>query len=551
MKNMLARIVALFMLRVDLVELKNNARHPRKTQERLLLSIIKKNTTTSFGKNYQFAEINSYEEYKHRVPIHTYEMLAPYIEEQMAGNTFSLTATSPVMYTQTSGTAGFAKYIPALDETIESYKKAQDIFSYIQCRDVPGIFSGKILAIVSPAIEGYLSNHVPYGSMSGIVYKNMPAYVREKYILPAEIFEINDYDIKYLLIVAFSLAEKEITVLASANPSTFLRLADIIRTHTHALIEFVRTGDMSVLGITVDPSLKNKLLPYCVANHERAAQIKTIIHSGNAWTFTDLWPSLKAVVTWTSGNCALLISPLKKMLASNVVVIEMGYLCSEFRATITMDCFNNQQLPVINNVFFEFIEVNDWANKIDNIVTIENIDIGKHYYIVVTVLHGLYRYFINDIIEVTGHYKNTPTIAFLQKGKGVTNLTGEKLYEKQITEAIKQVSISLMIEPLFFIMLADQQRFGYTLYIEIANIRLPTNFPKMFDHVLSELNIEYVSKMKSGRLKPLQVKQLKEGTYEFFKSHCIRSGQREGQFKLIKLQYHQDVSFPFDEYVMI
>jgi hypothetical protein len=517
----------------------------------LLLSIIKKNKNTQFGKQYQFPNIHSYEEFARQVPIQSYEMLAPFIEEQMAGNLLSLTESTPVMYTQTSGTGGQAKYIPILKETIESYKKAQDIFSYIQRRDVPGIFSGKILAIVSPAIEGYLNNHIPYGSMSGIVYKNMPASVRANYILPPDIFEIDNYDVKYLLIVAFSLAEKEITVLASANPSTFLRLADIIRAHANVLIEFVRTGDLSVLGISVDASLKNKLLPYCVANRERAAQLKTILHSDKAWIFTDLWPSLKAVVTWTGGNCALLISPLKKMLASNVVVIEMGYLCSEFRATITMNCFNNQQLPVINNVFFEFIEVNDWANKIDNIVTIENIEIEKHYYIVVTALHGLYRYFINDIIEVTGHYKNTPTIAFLQKGKGVTNLTGEKLYENQITEAIKQVSISLMIEPLFFIMLADQQRFGYTLYIEIANIRLPTNFPAMFDRVLSELNIEYVSKMKSGRLKPLQVKQLKTGTYDFFKSHCIRAGQREGQFKLIKLQYHQDISFPFDEYVMI
>src|SRR4029079_13765019 len=133
-----------------------------------------------------------------------------------------------------------------------------------------------------------------------------------------------------------------------------------------------------------------------------------IIHSDKTWGFRDLWPSLTAVVTWTGGNCALLIPPLKKMLAPNVLIIEMGYLCSEFRGTITIDCMHNLQLPMINNVFFEFIEISDWENNVHHIRTIENIEVGKHYYIVVTVSHGLYRYFINDIIEVTGRYKNTP-----------------------------------------------------------------------------------------------------------------------------------------------
>ena len=49
---------------------------------------------------------------------------------------------------------------------------------------------------------------------------------------------------------------------------------------------------------------------------------------------------------------------------------------------------------------------------------------------------GLYRYFMNDIVRVTGKFHETPTIQFVQKGKGVTNITGEKLYESQVIQAV-------------------------------------------------------------------------------------------------------------------
>ncbi|TCV85920.1 GH3 auxin-responsive promoter family protein [Sulfurirhabdus autotrophica] len=533
-------------------KLERDAKRPRETQESLLLEILKRNAATDFGIKFNLSAIRSYTDYQRIVPVHTYEELRPYIEKQISGHFASLTATPPVMYAQTSGTTGKAKYIPILEESIVAYKRAQKIASYAEYRDVPGIFSGKILAVVSPAIEGYLENGMPYGSMSGIVYKNMPDIVRSQYVLPSEIFECVDYEIKYQLIAAFALAEENITVLASANPSTFLRLEEIIQQHTDKLIHFVATGDlMSLVDGSIDKEVVVKLLPYCRVNARRAEHLKRILSKHGALKFHDLWPNIKAVVTWTSGSCGLLIPKLKRLLPTEVAIIEMGYLSSEFRGTITLDCIRNLGLPAIQDVFFEFIEITDWSKDIHTTLTIEQIEAGKRYYILVTALHGLYRYFINDIIEVTGKYENTPTISFVQKGKGVTSFSGEKLYESQVIQAVQQTCLAFAVEPDFFIMLADEADFSYVLYLESKTSLLPVTFTALLNQTIGELNMEYLAKIQSGRIKSATVNRLKSGALEAFKKHCISAGQREGQFKIVKLQYRKDVSFSFDEYVEV
>jgi hypothetical protein len=228
----------------------------------------------------------------------------------------------------------------------------------------------------------------------------------------------------------------------------------------------------------------------------------------------------------------------------------MGYLSSEFRGTITIDCERSLGIPTLQDNFFEFAQVESWDGGNKKTLLLSQLEMGRKYYIIVTTSNGLYRYFINDIIEVTGRYQNTPTIAFVQKGKGVTNLTGEKLYESQVILAAIEAAKAHNITPEFFMMLADQQDFSYRLYIESVDEFDVPSFTQKLNAILSELNIEYQSKAQSGRIKFADVKRLKKGTLEAYKSSCVQSGQREGQFKVVKLQYRAEVLFSFEEYTL-
>ncbi|MGV7220162.1 MAG: GH3 auxin-responsive promoter family protein [Nitrospinales bacterium] len=519
----------------------NKCRTPQKTQNELLIHIINSNKDSRFGKEHNFVSINSYEDYCKKFPLQTFEELRPYIEQQEKEKEPSLTIDQPVLYSQTSGTTGKPKYIPIIKKSISNYKSSQEFYSFFLYDSVPHIYQGKVLVIGSPVIEGYLESGSPYGSMSGLICQSMPDVLREKYVVPWEVFEIEDYQLKYLLISAYALKEKDITFIASANPTTFVKIIDTIRNNSELLLSFLKTGDISLLT-TADRSQNIILKTSFKADESRVDELAKLSNSQVDVTFADLWPNLKAVATWTGGNCSIYIPKLKPLFPINTRIIEMGYIASEFRGGLTINAESGDCVPTINENFFEFVELDEWGHENPNILTLDKVETGKQYYVIVTTLSGLYRYFINDIVEISGKFKNTPTLRFIQKGKGITNLIGEKLSENQVIEAVKGTCLEIGEEGEFFIMLADTAQTNYTLYIECPPIN---NFDERFEKNLSAKNIEFEAKRNSGRLLPTQVRFLNNGCAEEYKEYQIKNGQRESQYKLVRLQYDTDCKFDF------
>ena len=523
-------------------------RNPQTAQDKLLKRILQTNRKTVFGKAHHFSRITNYQTFVASVPVQSYEDLRKHIEKQEDEKKPYLNQEDPVIYTQTSGTTGQPKYIPIFKSTLSQLQQVQQIFSYVQYKAISGVFSGKILSIVSPAVEGHLASGVPYGSMSGLLYKNLPRFMRSKFVVPYPVYEVEDYELKYLLIAAFSIAEKNLSCMASPNPSTFLKLADLINTHKEQLLECIETGKLESLGHRNETLKLNEHIRRCFRKQPVRARELRELSSKRALRFDEIWPHLKSVVTWTGGSCGILIPALKEQLASSTKVVELGYLSSEFRGTITIDALDNIEIPSLDENFYEFIAVNDLENEDPSFLRLKEIAQDRQYYIIATTQNGLYRYFINDIIEVVGFYNKTPMIRFVQKGKGVTNITGEKLYEPQLLQALEQLKAACHLDFNFYMMLADQDAMQYRLYIEHDPV-LSTDLPEKIERQLYKLNLEYESKRKSGRLNPLKLYFLKPGSSEVYKKHCLQKGQREGQYKVVPLQYFRECSFDFTSFI--
>ncbi len=534
---------------------------PQHTQDQLLKKILSANKDTVFGREHDFEKLSSYQEFSQSVDIQSYEELRPYIEKQENEGETYLNREQPVMYAQTSGTTDTPKYVPILEDTISDYKRSQKIFSYALYTSIPGVYDGKIMGIVSPAVEGNLETGTPYGSMSGLIYKSMPSIVRSKYVVPAEVFEIEDYELKYYLIAAFALADKNITLIGTANPTSILKIIKLIKTEGEQLINDIKNGTLERLKLNKEETLAerqsrihdiSKISASFKKNPARARQLEKILSEKGSLAFADVWPNLKAIATWTNGSCRVLIPSIQQQLSSSARIVELGYLSSEFRGNITLDVLNNQGIPTLDENFFEFVEQEAWESEQRDFLTIDQIQEGKQYYIFATTQNGLYRYFINDIIEVNGRFNNTPTIRFVQKGKGVTNITGEKLYENHLIEAISEVKQKLGLDIQFFIMFAKPDSIKYHLYVELNFGELlkdnyQSEFAEQIEQSLCKLNIEYKTKRESQRLEPVQITFLAEGASEAYKGHCIDNGQREAQFKIVHLQYEEDCSFDFDQ----
>ena len=54
-------------------------------QNKLLKKLVKQAKNTAFGKDHNFEKINSYSDFKKRIPIRDYEDLKPYVERVVAG----------------------------------------------------------------------------------------------------------------------------------------------------------------------------------------------------------------------------------------------------------------------------------------------------------------------------------------------------------------------------------------------------------------------------------------------------------------------------------
>jgi sterol desaturase/sphingolipid hydroxylase (fatty acid hydroxylase superfamily) len=524
------------------------ARRPREAQLRLLRRILRENRDTEFGLEHGFASIQTYDEYRRRVPVQTYESLRPHVDAQERTGRRCLTAEPPVLYAETSGTTGAPKHLPLTRTALALQQRSQRLFAYLQHRAVPEAYAGRLLAIVSPAVEGCLPGGHPFGSASGHLYASMPRLLRQKYVVPPEVFAIEDYSLRYLLILRLALGERDITAMGAANPSTFLHLLTILKAHRADLLRDLGREGFG-RAAELPPAARRAIASRLACPPARLEELRALLASEPS-SFAGLWPRLRLVTTWTGGSCGIAIARLRTVLPAGAEIVELGYLASELRGTVTLDAPRGLGLPTLRETFFEFVEAGRWEEGDPPFLTLDQLEVGRDYHVCVTTVAGLYRYFMNDIVRVTGRFRATPTLAFLQKGKGVTSITGEKLYESQVIAAVRAAEQELGASSPFFLLLADVEGARYRLVMETDRTFSPDPraFAARVDGLLGESNVEYRQKRASGRLAPLVMASMREGFAGAFKAWCVARGQREGQFKTIALQYAGDLPFDYEAY---
>jgi len=522
------------------------ARRPDAAQRDVLQRLIAANRETRFGREHDFAAIADAAQFRERVPVQEYEQLRPYVEEQRRTGAPSLTAEPPRFYAQTSGTTGRPKYIPITSSMLAMHRSEQALFSYLQYRARPDAFEGRSLGIMGAAVEGHLDSGHAIGSVSGHLYRSLPRVVQARFVVPPEVSAIADYDLKYFVIVCLALAAPDITYMGSPNPSTFLRLLDVMHDERERLVHCLQTGTIDRVN-ALDDGVRREVSRRFRADPAGAARLRSL----RELTFATVWPRLRLVTTWTGGSCGIALGRLRRTLPPDTSIMELGYQSSECRGTLALETDTAGGLPPLHHHFFEFVEPDSWQHGTPAFLTLDQLELGRTYYVIVTTASGLYRYFMNDLVEVTGFFHRTPLLRFVQKGRGVTSLTGEKLYEAQAIDAIQDVASRQGLAPGFFLLVADEEAAAYRVFIDGGNGNLPDTktLAAAIDERLGELNVEYQGKRRSGRLGPLSLRWLSQGAFEAYKAACVRNGQREGQFKPTVLQYARDLVLSLDEHV--
>ena len=508
---------------------------PRGTQDQVLRDILTDNAGTAFGVEHDFGSIAGFDDYRRAVPVLTYEDLREAIERQEGTGEQCLTAGQPGYYNQTSGTIAAPKNIPLTEAGLARIKRLQRLAAYALSRRTSAL-GGKVFVVSGAAHEGTMPAGTPFGSASGLLYASQGRLLRRRYVLPASVSDIADYDARYLAMAV---------------------LGDVLNTHAESVLAAVADGrlpaDCSVGAGSDQLGLR--------ANPERASALARHLEAAGEIAYADIWSDLRAAVTWTGGSCGLAVERLKPMLTTDCPVFELGYLASEVSGTVNIDPIEGSCVATLQDNFFEFAERDAWEAAADDAdrglqtCTLADLESGRDYYVIVTTSDGLYRYDMNDIVRVTGFVDRTPVLSFIQKGKGVTSITGEKLYEFQVMSAVTAAVAEVGTVAPFFIMLADEAEAVYRLYVELARppageqrAALAGELSSNIERALQQSNVEYGAKRASGRLEPLRVQFLAARTGDEFRRQRVADGQRDVQFKYLRLQYSAECSFRFDDF---
>jgi hypothetical protein len=528
---------------LELKPLLRAALRPDLAQKKVLRAIIDASHDTSFGVKHAFRNIQSISEWRQAVPVHSFEDLRPWIERQAETGEPCLTRASPVFYNLTSGTTAKPKLVPLTRASIRRIRRWQRISAGALDQADPLLFSGRLVGIGSSANEGRLPNGVRYGSVTGLIYREMPASVRARYVLPAEIFDIADHETRYRIIATFLAAAEDVTFASTANPSTFIRLLALLNEQLDPILSDVASGKISV-GRDLDAAARDEVQRRMRPRPDRARELVCAAKVSGRLAWSDLWPRLRGIATWTGGSCRFALEGLRPHLASDTPVFEAGYAASEFRGSINVDPTRNLCLPTLADVFFEFVESDSWERGERHFLGLEEIEQGRNYRVFATTADGLYRYDINDIVSVEGRIGATPVIMFVQKSRGVTSITGEKLYESQMNDAVAAVCAKAGLRPTFYLALAGET--GYRVHLEIEGGHYDSAMlARGLDEAIALRNIEYRAKRASGRLGAVTIVPLRAGAALAYRRHCVAAGQRDAQFKVLPLRYAREVDFDF------
>ena len=510
---------------------------PHITQRNLLLNILRKNSGTEFGRTYNFNNISDEAEFRKKVPVNTYQDIEPYIKKIMSGQRSILTSDPPLIFNVTSGTSDKPKFIPVTINTKKRTTYLMQQWLYRTLLDHPSFLDKSNLTISASASEGHTTSGVPFGSLSGLIYSNLPRIVMRSYVLPLRVADIKSYDLRYYLMARLSF-EKDVSFIATPNPTTLIKVAETGIRYQEEIIRSINDGCLFTsldFPINDEDAEAIKVLNVSVKpNRAKAQFLSAVIKNNRTLSPFCCWPSLQLIGCWLGGSIGYQAEKLSTYYG-NTPKRDIGYLASEGCITLPYEDCTPSGILALQNNYYEFIPEESASEKNPDVRVSHELEAGKNYKVVLTNESGLYRYDMNDTVRVEKFYNQTPVLAFVRKTNDVLNITGEKLHVNQLIMTMQKVESAFHILINQFRVVSNLNQVRYDIFMalerDVSPELLKNTVLPAIDAYLSEMNIEYSQKRRSGRLNPPCLHVMDSAWEENVRKNVIESGKRDIQYK--------------------
>jgi hypothetical protein len=529
---MILRYAYLAGLRMRLKRFRFDARRARDIQRRTLLAKIRRHAESDYGRDHGFSQFRTIDDFRRRHPVATYDDHHPYIERVLHGDVNALFApgTRILMFAMTSGTTGQPKRLPITAELFREYKAGWRMWGAGVYGDHVDLMTKQTLQLTSDWQQYRAPSGIPCGQISGLAAMTRPWFSQHIFLLPPILSQIHDPAARHYASLRFALASSRVGMIITANPSTLVEFGRRADREHESLIRDIHDGSLSCdLPQEIRQALARRILR---RRPERARELDRIVSRHGQLTPRLAWPRMSVLAVWTGGSVNVYLAQLSG-LYGETAIRDHGLSASEGRMTIPLSDGTSAGMLDFYHHYFEFIPVEEHDEARPNILEAHELEIGKDYYILLTTSGGLYRYDIHDVVRCVGFEGQAPLVEFLNKGKNFCSLTGEKLSEHQAVRAVKAsfADLDLPLETFTLAPTMDGQP-RYLLLVEpLADRGRVDELAHRVQVNLERMNEEYGSKCTSGRLLPVQVREVAPGTWNALRGERIRDRGNLEEYK--------------------
>ncbi|MCR5365578.1 MAG: GH3 auxin-responsive promoter family protein [Prevotella sp.] len=362
--------------------------NPMRSQEEFVMRMMRENAQTEFGQAHNFKNIHTLDDFKRYIPLTTYDDYASYIERISNGERNVLTA----YLTEHLSPFNEYKRLPQSRWSVQSCYDYNFSLGFCLAANHGLLNNGMTLNLVDSHVE-QLPSGVTVGKLLGRLLGKRDFDYDQVYAIPLEVANASEeYDILYLQAL-YALRQEYISIAICDHYEKMLELLRYIEKHWPKLAEDIERGNAHIVP---DP--------------KRADAVREIMEPHHIGTriVRLLWPKLQCIMVNDVDRLSASFELLRTYCGSNVHFVFTGIGTPEGTFSTALNLDDPQTVLIPDSVFYEFKPKE--ANSYQTLLTLDQLEIGRSYELVVTTLAGLYRYKTYKHFMVVGRYHDTPTV---------------------------------------------------------------------------------------------------------------------------------------------
>ena len=361
---------------------------PMGYQEELVLRIARENVNTTFGRKHGFDRIHNIADFRMRVPISCYDDYPEYIERISNGERNVLTA---YLTEHLSPYEGYKK-LPLSRWGVQTFYDYNFSAAFYIAGNEGLITGGMTLNLVDNCIDT-LPSGVHVGNLLGRQLTRPDFDNSKVYVIPIDLANyVGQNDILYIQAL-YALSQKKISLAICDHYTDMINLLRYIEKHWPRLANEIEQGNT-----------------YVTADAMRANTIREVMERHHIGTqlVTNLWPDLHVMMIYDVCCLTTSFELLRTYCGRDVHYIFAGINSAIGSFTMPLNIDDPQTVLIPDSVFYEFKPLE--SKNYNDLLTLDQLELGKRYELIATTLSGLYRYKTNKVFYIVGHHHETPTV---------------------------------------------------------------------------------------------------------------------------------------------